>query len=354
LGWLIDHNAFQNYDIVSNLADTLTVNEDSNEISKSSRKKARAEYDGMIANSAARLGRLDIQGCFFKLERLRLEQSENSSWENPRVPLDIKNDELGVVMRLCNFQEPADAKKVKIVKLKRLFGEESPWISAQYNRDDYADWAQVEAEKTKGILAVVNTLVKMQQGEMDGFQFAASLTRNKQLFDGVLALVSSEAEYLSTRSDLDKLKVARNNARANGSKETRTKVARIANAYSEQFLASVGVSFQKVKWDDGKMHSDLSKPIIPATWDLAAIASGLERRAALLKALPIEQKVPILDDEVSSGEKMMPRSICESCTFFYQNSCVQGKLVDWQGGEWEDRLAKSCDTYKLFRLKLAA
>lgn len=352
LGWLISNDAFQNYAVVPDPDDGAEISKTSNQACKEVRKDARAHYNNAILRSATQLGNLEAYECFWKLDQLTKEEREGYKLDNPRTPLAIENDRLAVVMRLCRLDKPTDAKKVKISKLRRLFGEDSPWVSGQYHRASIVEWASAEAEKTLGVLEVGRVLAEMKTGTLDGPGFAARLTRNKQLTDGMLSLVSSEDEYLKTRRELDSLKAARDKARERGSKADRDKVSALALKQAEAFLAGIGVGFERAKGTDGKMRPDFAKPIVPANWDLVELVKRLDQRAAWLKALPVEQKVPILDDEDTIGDKLMPREICEGCVFFYQNACVQGRQVDWQGGEWEERLAASCPSFKPIKIRI--
>ena len=354
LGRLIANDGFQNYRIVQDLGETCVLDEKKAKICEDARKAARSNYDQAIVQHRDALSKGDVWVHFWRLDKLADERKNGWEYESPRTEREIESEELGVIMRLCNLSSPAQAKQVKVSKLRRLFGDGSPWISAQYDREKFTDWAKVEAEKTEHIRVVVQKLAELKTGKRNGFDLAGSLTRNRSLIDGLLALATGESEYLSLRTKLDTLEKRREGVRKSGSAQQRAKIAEAGLNLMEELLKPLGVFFDKTKGADGRRRVDFTKPIVPSTWNLDDMAMVLMKRATWLKSLPVEQKVPIVSDEYSVGDKQMSRDICEGCVFFFQNACVQGKQVDWQGGGWEGNLTRECGSFKRIPVRLAA
>lgn len=344
LGELLENDGFQNYRVITEDSDP-TINNKKAGVFKAHGKAARQSYLDAISAQASRFIEAELDVIFWKLDQLSVERRENWQKTNPRTDLEISEEESGLLMRLCNLSDPRQVNAVKAVKLKRLFGEIGPWRSAQYSRTTTPDWAKVESEKTDKLVILVKKLAEVQSGALTPVGLTASLTRNRQLREGLLALASDDIEYVSLSQKFTTLIRAREHVRAAGSDADKAKVLMAGLELLAEELEPLGVVFAR-KRVDGRIVIDYDTLIVPATWDLAQMGLNLERQAQRLKALPVEQKEPMVDSEALDTEALRPLNLCERCVFLSQNSCALGFPVAWQGSEIESNLATSCPSFK--------
>lgn len=352
LSQMVEEDSFQNYEVVIEESVPL-VHKDKAEVFKGHGKAAREGYLNAIAEQATRFTSAEDYLRFWKLEQLSTERRDNWLSLDQRVGLEISDEESGVLMALCNLNDPKQVRAVKAVKIKRLFGEIGPWISAQYSRETFLHWAKVESEKTDKLVVLVNKLSAVQAGTLSPKNLAANLTRNKQFCDGILALASDDHEYLSLSQKFSGLTEARRRVKVKGSDAEKSKVQKAGLELLGEVLAPLGVVFARQKVGK-KIVVDYDTLIVPATWNLSEMAANLERQAQRLKALPVEQKVPMADGEECDGEKLISLEVCQRCVFIKQNSCALGHPIAWQGDEFEVNLATNCSSFKELKLKLPA
>lgn len=355
LSHLVEHDLIQNYTIVVE-EDQPEIDQKKAEIFKAQKKASREGYLNAVSQKAALFANYESDLCFWKLDQLVREEQENWLRDDARVPLEMKNDAQGAVMVLCNLPSPQAAGLVKIVKIRRLFGELLPWQSSQFDQDTYADWAQVAAEKTEKLVVLLEKLQDLKSGKTTAFGFLSSLTRNHQLADAFLALASKDAEYVTMGTEFESFKKAREAARKNGSQNARARVQCLGLELLEGLLEPLGVMYSTKKNGDGKEVKDLESPVVPATWNLPAMAHNLRRQAERLRKLPIDQKVPLVGEEeferLNPGVNPVPVRICSRCVFIHQNSCALGRPVAWQGYEWAGNLASQCPGFRESKLQL--
>jgi hypothetical protein len=281
---------------------------------------------------------------------LAREKRENWLRDDARVLLKMKNDALGAVMVLCNLPNPQAAVQVKIVKVRRLFGELLPWISSQFDRETHADWARVAAEKTEKLVVLLEKLQELKSGQTTALALLRSLTRNRQLVDAFLALASKDVEYVTMGRDFETFKKARGIASKAGSEKARARVQETGFELLQGLLEPLGVVYATKKNDDGRIVKDIESPIVPANWNLPVMANNLRRQAERLKALPVSQKVLMRSEDdferECPGESPVSLSQCRGCVYFCQNSCALGRTVAWQGYESEARLNTSCPSFR--------
>lgn len=357
LSKLVEHDMIQNYTVAEEV-EPPKFDRKKAAVFKEQKKASRADYLDAISENAALFNGAEAYLCFWKLEKLAIERRENFLSENPRVEREIKDEELGAVMALCNLKGPQEASKVNIGKVRRLFGELSPWISAQYDRETYPDWAKIEAEKTEKLVVLLEKLNGLKTRTATALDLVSGLTRNQQLVDAFLSLASTDADYIMLVTKFKVLKKAREAARKSGSEKSRIDVQTTGLKLLRGLLEALGVAYGKKRNDKGKSVVDYESPIVPATWNLPEMALNLTRQAIRLKALPIDQKVAVVSeddyDRLHPGQKAVSLGICQGCVFFHQNSCVQGRRVAWQGDDNEFNLAESCAEFRGWKATIRA
>jgi hypothetical protein len=102
------------------------------------------------------------------------------------------------------------------------------------------------------------------------------------------------------------------------------------------------VAYGKVFSDElNRLVIDYENPVVPANWNLEAMAFNLLRQAMRLRALPIDQKVAVVSedeyDRLHPDEPIVEYALrlCRGCTYFHESSCVKGRRIDWQGSDGE-------------------
>lgn len=350
LSQLVDDNGFQNYRVV--VEETVPeIDKDKAKVFKGHGKAAREAYSVAIAEQASRYVDTEDYIRFLKLEQLRTEKRDNWISREQRIGLDISNEEAGVLMTLCNLADPKQVRKVKAVKVKRLFGEIGPWISAQYSRETFPNWAKVESEKMAKIAVLVSKLSEVRAKTLSPKELASSLTRNRQLRDGILALAGDDQEFIALNQRFDGLTEARKRVRQRGSDAEKDRVQQAGLELLGEVLEPLGVFYARMMVGK-KTTIDYDTLVVPATWDLTQMAANLERQAQRLRALPIEQKVPMADSEDFADEVPVKLEVCKRCVFLERNSCALGRPVAWQGSEFELNHSVLCPSFKELKLNL--
>lgn len=356
LSHLVEHDLIQNY--------TIVVEENQPEydqkkaaIFKAQKKASRAGYMNAISRKAALFANYEADLCFWKFDHLAREQRENWLRDDARVPLEMKNDALGAVMVLCNLPNPQAAGQVKVVKVRRLFGELPPWTSAQFDRDAFADWAKVAAEKTEKLVVLLEKLQELKSGQTTALGLVSSLTRSRQLVDAFLALASKDAELITMSAEFETFRKAREAARKSGSDKAKDLVLGRGLKLLEGLLEPLGVVYATKKDEDGRAVKDLESPIVPATWNMPAMANNLRRQAERLRALPVSLNVLMVSEEEFErqcpGELPVSLNRCKGCVYFHQNSCALGRPVAWQGDESEFKVAAVCPSFRVSKVPLS-
>lgn len=352
LSQLVENDNFQNYQVVTEESVPNIDKEKAGEF-KGHSKAARLSYLDAISNQASRFTNADLYAIFWKLQQLGVERQENWRRAKPRTDLEISEEESGLLMSLCDLSDSRQVRVLKAVKIKRLFGEIGPWRSAQYSRVTTPDWAKVESEKTDKLVILVKKLAQVQARTLSPINLAASLTRNEQLREGILALASDDIEYVSLSQKFTELIEARKGVKMKGTDAEKAKVQKASLELLGEVLAPLGVVFARQKVGK-KVTIVYDTLIVPATWDLPQMAVNLERQAQRLKSLPIDQKVPMLDSKEFDDEKEMSLDVCKRCVFFHQGLCVLGHPTALPGYELEVTTATSCSSFKTVKLALVA
>lgn len=344
LSVLVRDDAIQNFTVVG-AKDLPEAIKDKARIVKEARAAARMSYLQDITDEAKRIGRCEPLFGLMMLEDVYQERKVSWKSTDRRVERQLQNEEAGIIMAMSGISDPAAAQKVSVAKVKRLFGEVSPWLSSQYDRERFKDWAKIEAEKTEKIIVLVGKLGLLKAGAITIGELSASLTRNGQICGALQALVSTDMEFQAIGEKIDALKKAREKIRNEGGRSARDEVKNQGLALLREFLEPLGVTYGK-KSQRGREVTDNTKPIIPPNWDLAEMLVILKRQAVRLRALPVCQTVPIVEEgSFFHPDEVRPRSTCEPCVFFHQNVCVRGLPVDWQGCSEPDAVP-TCDFFK--------
>lgn len=351
LSVLVRDNAIQNFNVVVRGDTSVAVRRKDNPV-KDARRDARVSYRQAVVDEAVQVSRCGSLGTIVKLQALREERKNRWRGDEPRLERELQNEEAGIVMAGFGIADPVVAQRVRVSKVMRLFGEESPWISNQYARDRHPDWAKVEAEKTDKCVVLLEKLADTKAGRIDAEGLSVALTRNSQLGEAFQALASNDSEFQCIGRKVDALKRARERLRDKGGKAERAKVRGDGLELLRELLEPLGVSYGK-KMVKGREVTDNTKPVVPPKWDLPEMILVLERQAARLRALPGGQKEPIIVawDEPVPGESPMPRQVCEGCVFFHQNACCLGRQTDWQSSAG-DAVGLKCDGFKRIKIEL--
>ncbi|TAM27234.1 MAG: DEAD/DEAH box helicase [Candidimonas sp.] len=350
LSVLARENAIQNYNIVQ-AVDLPLVEKAKAKICKNSRKEARQDYRDAIRAQINHYRGHEAFQYFIWLDKLALERRENYLCGEPRIERDMENQRLGLAAGLCGLTDPSQPAKVSVGQVMRLFGEIIPWTSAQYAPEQHAQWQKVEAEKSEKLIVLVEKLQALRSREISAEDLSASLTRNKQLTDAFLALAGSDVEYTGLATRLEAFRKHRAALRRQGGDLGRDKVQKEGLELLRDLLEPIGIVYGKTI-ARGRTVTDLMQPIVPAHWDMGAMAANLKRQAARLRALPLEQKVPMESPEKYELEKDVRLEICQNCILFHQCQCATGHPVDWQGGGWEGHLTDQCADFKRIPIKL--
>jgi len=353
LSVLVRHDAIQNFTIVTDEAQP-EVDKDAEKVIKAARKDGRNTYRQAIAERAA-AQRCDTLLGVVRLERLYAEQRMNWKAAEQRVQRDFDNEESGIVMSMLDLADPVAAERVSIRRLLCLLGEELPWLSGQYDRNSFAKWGRVAAEKTEKLIVLVEKLWALREGRVSIEDLSASLTRNTQLRDAFLALVRGEEEFVALSRKFDRIKTKREAVRQSGGDNARAKLAEEGLEFLAELLEPLSVVYGK-REQRGRMVKDVTQPIVSRKLNFPEMLLTLRRQVVRLKALPAGQTVsmiqPMYSPEDCPGHvPMMPRQVCEQCVFFDQNACALGQVVDWQSTSVESASAR-CDSYKHIKPEL--
>jgi hypothetical protein len=194
LGYLIDGDRIQNYRIQRYLVEVLEVGKDDAEVYKSLKGDAKESYLDDIVDQAEHNCDETKAMLLHKLALLSEEDRKLDMSNSDRVIRDLEAEERGIVMVLCDIDDPEDAAKVVPQRIRRLFGELRPYLTAQFSADKTGAWRDASAEKTLGMIPLLESLKAMKVGQLDGNEFAIAL--RKTLRPSVKALADTEANLL--------------------------------------------------------------------------------------------------------------------------------------------------------------
>ena len=354
IGQLIRENSFQNYQVIECLESSARDKEKTQQFQEL--KKAADElYDERVLERFPRFDH-DVADChFFRLQCLG-EEGRNWKANYKRTPREIEEDELAVLMQLCDLDKPSNARKISKNRIRALFGDREPWLSDNANATHYSHWATAAATKTGAIIAVIEALRQMGTGHLDGIGFAKKLNKNKALQEGIRALAKDERDYLSLDNSFRLLadlreRVRKCNTFANNKKAEDYALKNMAMP----FLESIGVFFP-VEGEGKGRGVNYKVPLVPESWNFDQMIAKLNHRKALLQALPSEYSLinRKMDPDAASATII---SVCRGCKFFDAACCALAHRIDWTEEGYELHEAESSrycnDRHPIRHLKAA-
>lgn len=125
---------------------------------------------------------------------------------------------------------------------------------------------------------------------------------------------------------------------------------------ARNFLARLGVNFDKTKGSDGRSRIDPSRPIVP-DWPFDRIKLALEMKAESLLRLPQAGFEPWIEAQTYAGAAVS-LALCRSCVHCsLTDECVLGRPVQAWWDEVEP-VTDECDkhlalTARVWRMKVA-
>lgn len=347
LGTLIRLDAFQNYKLIQ-------PDEGSRGSSKAARKtyaeagrEARTRYDQSIVSAAQNLSGFDEKREYFdRLDDLRLELSERQRHEEPRTDQEIENDRRGALSRLCDLGPEAlpVIRLVSEIKVAVLFGERFPWHSEQYNPEVCADHGKVKAEKLEAILAVLEFVEALRQGNSTESQLINAMTRGEALQRGFLALEWGEKPYQKLHKRFEQMKKDMAAVRKRSARY-RQLAGRAVLDLLHDLLREIGVYFMVAKGEDGRKKTDFTRPVVPAGWQLEAMRKNLQAHVERFRALPTGSgTLSLRQEDQLQGHEPRALSLCQNCVFLWRGCCTRGyPLHGIMGDYWAGET--SCEGY---------
>lgn len=326
LGELVRHGAIQNFSLQQPMLPV--IDKDLAGVVKAARKGGREHYDTQVleAKNPRNKGLLS----FVRYDDLKDRKRRNYLEDKPQLARYLENEETALMMSICDLTDPADGRAVVPRKVMALFGENAPWLSEQYKPGSDAYWPTA-VEKTERIIPLLRRLGRLREGSETAQLISVALTRGDELKNAFLALASGEADYHRVAEQVARLKQKREKVRRSGGRSEREAVAKEGLELLRTLLQPLGIRYGK-KEQNGRMVTNLSKPIVPPSWDIEEMIWKLERQAYRLDHLPAYQEHPIIaaDEANIWGELPKPRDLCVGCAFFHESACVRGERMDWQ------------------------
>ena len=304
---LIENDGFQNYRIQHEWVDTLKATKEDKELFDRFKKLAAASYLDDVTEHANQHSHDPDALLLHYLERLYQRKKEFGDTV-VQVGREIENEERGIVMELCNVSA-RDSASVKPARIRRLFGELKPYLTAQYHYEKTGEWRNAAAEKTLALIPLLVYLKRMKLGQMTGHSFAAMMKR-PSLMGAVKGLADNEVNYIAWQKKLDRLDTISDQNRNNASNKQKATLKHEQFEIAEEFLKTIGVIFDKTKVN-GKDVIDPGKPLVP-DWDFDSMIAVLRRKAESLKRLPEKPVDRELEESLWNGPSVS-RELCSSC-----------------------------------------
>lgn len=345
---LIENDAFQNYRIQHDWIDTLGATKEDKELFDDFKRAARGSYLDDVTEHANEHSHDPKPLQLHYLEKLYKRKNEFGDTV-VQVGREIENEERGITMDLCDVSA-RDSASVKPARIRRLFSELNPYLTAQYSYEKTGEWRAAAAEKTLALIPLLDCLKKMKVRQITGHTFAA-LMKRPSLRGAVKALADNEANYIAWQKKLDRLDTISDQIRNNASTNQKGALKWEQFEIAQEFLKSIGVTFGKTKIK-GKDVIDPTKPLVP-NWDFDSMIAVLNRRAESLKRLP-EQPVDKGLEETQWIGPNVSRELCAGCVHCSRDYfCALGRPIQ---PFWDDieATAEDCDVYRKIPAKLEA
>jgi hypothetical protein len=345
---LIENDSFQNYLVHNEWVDTLEATEEDKDSFDNIKRAAAASYlDDVTGHANCHSHDADPLLLHY-LEKLYQKKKEFGA-ALVQVGREIENEERGICMVLCNVTA-RDSASVKPARIRRLFSELNPYMTAQYSHEKTGEWRNAAAEKTLALIPLLDYLKKMKVRQITGHSFA-TLMKRTSLRNAVKALADNEKNYLDWQQKLGRLDTIseqiRNNASSNQKGVLKWEQFRIA----EDFLKTIGVTFFKDKIGDVWVTFP-NIPFVP-NWDFDSMIAVLRRKAESLKRLPEKPVDKEFEEEHWVGANVS-RELCASCVHCSRDYfCALGRPIQ---PFWDDieTTTEECDLYHKIPAKLGA
>jgi hypothetical protein len=330
LGLLMLDQAFQNY-VISDSEDAPEYDEDKRRIYAAAEREAREIYDDNVLDRREGVSRVLSQcGQLENAKAFAQERRDSHKLIEQRTEREIEDDELALIMEICDLVEPAHARRVALPKLHALFGTNTPWLSDSRRATSFTKSYLVSAGKVGDIIYLIGVLGEMASGNLGGEELAAKFNKDKRFQKGFLALAISEANFVTMQKSFQKLAELRAAYRESRSAESELVLEKFEKALQLKLLGEIGVFFE-VDIKDRYKRLNMDEPVVPKTWDIPEMVSNLENLAGALKILPDQEALrwSWSDDACRMWESI---GNCVQCKFFYHGNCLRGNYVDFT--EW--------------------
>ncbi|MDQ9168816.1 DEAD/DEAH box helicase [Oxalobacteraceae bacterium R-40] len=341
LGRLIEDNAIQNYRIVHGWTEHIEATETDRDEFGAAKKEARLSYQADIKAQAGNYAGEVPALLFQRLDQL-YEEKQPSKYGTRRKEREIQTEEKGVLMALCGAQEPGQIETVRPIRLMRLFAEAPPFISDQFNPENFNGWQLVAAEKSEKIAALLPVLKKLRNREIDGYAFAKHMRNTKAVRGAVGTLVDHDSDFKRWNDRLAALDELGERKKTKASHQQRIKMEKDEFHIAQDFLSTLGIYFEKTKGADGRLRIDPALPVVP-DWDFDRIARDLLIKAKALRSLPEGTTVaPYGQQDWSKDGMMVRKDVCQRCAYYRHQQCALGMPVQWHDDEPETLLTSIC------------
>lgn len=343
---LIENDGFQNYRIQEEWVDTLRATKEDKELFNTFKRAAAASYLDDVTEHANEHRHEADSLLLHYLEKLYQKKKEFGVTA-VKVAREIENEERGISMLLCDVSA-RDSASVKPARIRRLFGEVNPYMTAQYSLERIGEYRAVAAKKTLALIPLLGYLKQMRNRQVTGHTFAALLKR-PSLRNAVKALADNEVNYIDWQKKLDRLDVISDQIRNNASDRQKVALKWEQFEIAQDFLKSIGVTFDKTKVN-GKDVIDPDKPLVP-DWEFDSMIAVLRHKAESLKRLP-ERPVNKELEECHWVGPHLSRKLCASCVHSSRDYfCALGRPIQ---PFWDDieAMIEACDSYRKIPAKL--
>lgn len=259
-------DAFQNYRIVTEWPEFLTINRDDADTFRQHRENAREAYEEAILVEARPLMGERIEALKGRYDRI--EQDERQYYQAATVPPRMNMDKkLGILLALIQSETAKHAEEVNARRCFTLLGLRPPFVSEQYQQSS-AITAQAVMEKLEHLQAIPPLLRRLRSGELDGVRFAKKI-RLAGHRAGILALATSNREFIELNKmlgRLDRLHGQLENSSETGRRRFELEMFDLV----KEFLATLGIQFRLSRERNGRFRVDPNAPIVP-DWDFERI-----------------------------------------------------------------------------------
>ncbi|MBA4381853.1 MAG: hypothetical protein C0406_04735 [Sideroxydans sp.] len=350
MGLLIRSGGFQNH-IVAHLVRGFEVTGkakfEAAEVIKQAKSKAKIKYEEMAEKHLPYYLKRDPFLLLSDHRNLSKVRRDNYKSPDPLREREIDAEEIAINMGFvgCGY---SDAKKVDVGALRVVWGDLPPWISERYRPVSCGTTNEVYAEKLDSIIHFVSQLNLWNRGELNTEGLLSKLTQDKKFGNAYVALANSESMFVKRRKKLDALMNEAIRLRSKGGKNDRNKHADAKLALFVEWMASIGIRFEKNEASAGvRSKLDTSNPNFPEKWNFERLEKNLMRYAETIKSLPVSVIPPVSESEFPEKYGVLNR--CQGCVYFHDLICYLGHGIDWSElgiGDPCYSEAVDCDSFK--------